>query len=82
PKGSFWQSIVISRKQWKLSALAAVMGGNIRVGLEDNFYLPNGEMAKSNGDLVDHAVELVRLIGREPATIEETRSFLNIHRKS
>lgn len=82
PKDSFWQSIVISRKQWKLSALAAVMGGNIRVGLEDNFYLPNGEMAKSNGALVDHAIQLVRLIGREPATIEETRSFLNIHRKS
>ncbi len=82
PDGAFWQAIVISRKQWKLAALAAVMGGNIRVGLEDNFYLPNGEMAKSNGELVDQAVILARAIGREPATIEETRTWLNINRVS
>ncbi len=82
PEGAFWQSIVISRKQWKLNALAAVMGGNIRVGLEDNFYLPNGEMAKSNGELVEHAVSLVRMIGREPTSIAETRQLLNINRIS
>jgi len=82
PEGSFWQSIVISRKQWKLNAIAAAMGGNIRVGLEDNFYLPNGDMAKSNGELVDHAVQMVRIIGREPATITEARTILNINRLS
>ena len=64
-----WQSIVVSRMQWKLSAQAAIMGGNIRVGLEDNFYLPNGEMARSNGALVDQASQLARMIGREPASI-------------
>lgn len=78
PEGAFWQSIVISKKQWRLNALAAMMGGNIRVGLEDNFYLPSGEMAKSNGDLVEQAVSLAQIMGREPASIEETRSFLNI----
>jgi len=82
PKGAFWQSIVISRKQWKLTAQAALLGGNIRVGLEDNFYLPNNEMAKSNGELVEQAVQLARLIGREPATIKETREWLNIDRVS
>lgn len=82
PQGAFWQAIVISRKQWKLAALAAVMGGNVRVGLEDNFYLPNGEMATSNGELVDHAVNLVRMIGREPTSIAETREILNIPRIS
>jgi len=82
PEGAFWQSIVISRKQWKLNAIAAAMGGNIRVGLEDNFYLPNGDMAKSNGELVDNAVQMVRLMGREPATISETRAILNINRIS
>lgn len=82
PDGAFWQSIVISRKQWKLTAQSAVLGGNIRVGLEDNFYLPNGEMAKSNGELVDQAVELVRIIGREPASIAEAREWLNIKRVS
>jgi len=82
PDGAFWQSIVISRKQWKLTAQAALLGGNIRVGLEDNFYLPNGEMAKSNGELVDQAVDLVRLVGREPASIAETREWLKLERVS
>ncbi len=82
PDGAFWQSIVISKKQWRLNALAAMMGGNIRVGLEDNFYLPNGQMAKSNGELVDKAVELSRMMGREIASIQETREMLNIPRIS
>lgn len=78
PDGSFWQSIVISREQWKLSAISAAMGGNFRVGLEDNFYLPNGDMAKSNGELVEAGANLAKLIGREIASIEETREMLNI----
>ena len=47
-----WGVIGISRAQWGLLAAALSLGGNIRVGLEDNFYLPDGEMARSNGDLV------------------------------
>lgn len=82
PEGAFWQSIVISRKQWQLTAQSIILGGNIRVGLEDNFYLPNGEMAKSNGELVEQAVSLARTLGREPATIAETREWLNIKRVS
>ena len=46
------------------------------MGLEDNFYLPDGEMAGSNGDLVDAAVKLARLSGREVANVEETRQLL------
>lgn len=82
PEGAFWQSIVISRKQWQLNALSAMMGGNIRVGLEDNFYLPSGEMATSNGALVDEAVHLARMMGRKVASITETREMLNIKRIS
>ncbi len=82
PEGAFWQSIVISRTQWKLTAQSLVLGGNIRVGLEDNFYMPNGEMAQSNGELVDQAAALARIIGREPATIAETREWLKIPRIS
>lgn len=81
PEGVFWQSIVISRKQWQLSAIAAAMGGNFRVGLEDNFYLPNGDMAKSNGELVEAGASLARMIGREIASIEEAREMLNIPKK-
>jgi uncharacterized protein (DUF849 family) len=78
PKGAFWQVIGISRKQWQLAAVACTMGGNFRVGLEDNFYLPNGEMAKSNGELVEAGALLARMMSREVATIAETREMLNI----
>jgi len=78
PKGEFWQVIAISRKQWQMAAIACSMGGNFRVGLEDNFYLPNNEMATSNGECVEWGVKLARMMGREPATITETRAMLNI----
>jgi len=78
PPGSHWQVIGIGRKQWQLIAAAITMDGHIRAGLEDNFYLPEGEMAKSNGELIDAAVKMVRMLGREVASIEETRAMLNI----
>jgi 3-keto-5-aminohexanoate cleavage enzyme len=78
PAGSHWQVIVIGRKQWALAAVALTLGGNFRVGLEDNFYLPEGEMAKGNGELVERAVSLARTLGREPATIAETRALLEL----
>ncbi len=78
PEGSSWQCISISRKQWQLSGIAASMGGNFRVGLEDNFYLPNGEMAKSNGELVEAGATLARSIGREVASISDAREMLRI----
>src|SRR5262249_61409910 len=60
PAGSRWKVIGISRDQWQLAMAALSLGGDVRVGLEDNFYLPNGDMATSNGDLVAEAVTLVR----------------------
>jgi uncharacterized protein (DUF849 family) len=60
-------------------ATALVLGGNVRVGLEDNFYLPDDTtMAKSNGELVEVAVRMVRDVGRKPATIEQARQILNL----
>ncbi len=78
PAGSQWQVIGIGRKQWQAIAAAITIDGNIRVGLEDNFYLPTGEMAKSNGELVAAASNLVKMLGREVSSIEETRATLNI----
>lgn len=78
PDDSTWEVIGIGRDQWRLVATALVMGGNIRVGLEDNFYLPNGVMAGSNGELVDKAVQMVRDIGREPASVDEARRILSL----
>jgi 3-keto-5-aminohexanoate cleavage enzyme len=71
-----WGVIGISRDQWRLVATAAANGGNVRVGLEDNFYLPEGEMARSNGDLIARARRLVEDVGRRPATVEEARELL------
>jgi 3-keto-5-aminohexanoate cleavage enzyme len=71
-----WGVIGISRDQWRLVASAAANGGNVRVGLEDNFYLPEGEMARSNGDLIARARRLVEDVGRRPATAEEARELL------
>lgn len=78
PDRSTWEVIGISRKQWKLVAAATAMGGNVRVGLEDNFYLPSGGMASSNGDLVEAAARLVELSGRTVAEPDEARRILSL----
>jgi uncharacterized protein (DUF849 family) len=76
PEGSQWQLIGISKEQWPLIDLSLELGGHIRVGLEDNFYLPNGEMAKSNAELVEVAVKKVRDRGQKVATVDDTRKLL------
>ena len=81
PENSFWQVIGIGTKQWKWVAAALTMSGNVRVGLEDNLYLPNGKLSKSNGESVAKAVELARLVGVEPASVAEARDMLQIARK-
>ena len=75
-----WQVIGISRDQWKLLGAAVVLGGNIRAGVEDNLYLPDGSMAKSNGDLVEKARQIVEDSGRRVATVEEARALLGLER--
>jgi uncharacterized protein (DUF849 family) len=74
---SEWEVIGISKCQWRMLATALVLGGNVRVGLEDNFYLPDDKtMATSNGQLVETAVRMVRDVGRRPATVDEARRIL------
>jgi uncharacterized protein (DUF849 family) len=76
--GSEWEVIGISHCHWRMLATALVLGGNIRTGLEDHLYLPNGEMAKSNGEMVEVAERLCRDTGRKPATVEQARQILNL----
>ena len=78
PPGSEWEVIGISRCQWKMLAAALVLGGNIRAGLEDNLYLPNGTMARSNGELIEVAARMARDVGRKIATVDEARAILGI----
>ncbi len=78
PAGSEWEVIAISHGHWRMLGAGAVMGGNIRTGLEDHLYLPNGEMAKSNGEMAEVAVRMVRDVGRRPATVDEARQILSL----
>ena len=82
PPGVAWEVIGISQDQWLLVATALALGGNIRVGLEDNFYLSPGVMAEGNGPLVEKAARMTRDIGREPATVEEAREILGVSERS
>jgi uncharacterized protein (DUF849 family) len=78
PPGSHWQVIGIGLSQWALVAAAITMGGNVRVGLEDNFYLKEDQMAKSNGELVAKAARLVQDLGHPVATVAQAREQLSL----
>jgi 3-keto-5-aminohexanoate cleavage enzyme len=82
PAGSHWGVIGISRRQWLLVAAALTLGGSVRVGLEDNFYLPDGTMARSNGDLIAKARQLTEDVGRQAATVAEARRVLGVPRRT
>jgi uncharacterized protein (DUF849 family) len=78
PPNSKWQVIGIGLNQWALVAAAITMGGNVRVGLEDNFYLKEDQMAKSNGELVAKAARLVQDLGHPVATVAQAREQLSL----
>jgi 3-keto-5-aminohexanoate cleavage enzyme len=81
PADSHWQVIGIGLKQWALVAAAMSMGGNARVGLEDNFYVEQGRMARSNGELVEKAAAMARDLGQDVATVDEARRILCLSEK-
>ena len=80
PAGSTWTATGIGRYAFQLAAPAIVMGGNVRVGFEDNLYLERGVLAKSNGELVDKVVRMAKLLGRPVATSDEAREILGLKR--
>jgi uncharacterized protein (DUF849 family) len=73
-----WGVIGIGRDQWAMIAAALSLGGSIRAGLEDNFYLPDGTMAASNGELIAKARQMAEDSGRRPATVDEARTLLGL----
>jgi 3-keto-5-aminohexanoate cleavage enzyme len=77
-----WQVIGISRDQWKLLAASLVLGGNVRAGVEDNLYLPNGQMCRSNGELIAKARQMAEDIGRRAATVAEARELLGVPKRA
>lgn len=77
PEGAVWGMLGIGRNQMPVAALAAVLGGNVRVGLEDNLYLSKGVWA-SNAELVTRGKALIEGIGRKVATPDEAREILGL----
>jgi 3-keto-5-aminohexanoate cleavage enzyme len=78
PSGCTWTASGIGKYTDLVTVGAIVMGGHVRVGLEDNIYLKKGVLAKSNGELVARVVEIADIVGREIATPNEARKILSI----
>ncbi|PZW44939.1 uncharacterized protein (DUF849 family) [Humitalea rosea] len=77
PAGSHWAAFAIGRMEFPMVAQAALLGGHVRVGLEDNIYYARGELATSNTVLVERAVRLLREMGVEPMSPAEARAELS-----
>ena len=82
-ENSHWQVIATGpgrEKIWNLHRRCLELGGDVRTGLEDTFYLPNGDRANDNGRLVEALVNIAREVGREPASPVEARQMLGLLR--
>ena len=73
-----WSTCAIGRFQFPMCTVAMIMGGNTRVGMEDNLYVSKGVLAKSNAELVEKMVRILREFGNEPATPDEARKILGL----
>jgi 3-keto-5-aminohexanoate cleavage enzyme len=78
PQDSTWSVIGIGPGQLPMAMIAMVMGGHVRVGLEDNTYYSKGVLAKNNAQLVERVVRIAKEFGREIATPQESRKILNL----
>ncbi len=82
PEDAMWSAFGISRGEFPMVAQATMLGGHTRVGLEDNLYMSRGEMAKSNAQLVERAVQIIESIGGEVADPSEARTAFGLVRRN
>jgi uncharacterized protein (DUF849 family) len=78
PKDTLWAAFGIGRQEFPMLAQAWLLGGHVRVGLEDNIYIRDGVLARDNAELVDKAVSLVENLGGSIASPAEARSLLGL----
>ena len=78
PAGVQWSAFGVGRMQMPMVAQSVLLGGNVRVGLEDNLYLDKGVLA-TNAQLVERAVRIVELLGAHVQSARETRERLGLH---
>jgi len=81
PQNSTWSVFGVARDQFPMVAMGVLLGGHVRVGFEDNLYLKKGVKAKSNAELVAHAVQIIRDLHRAPASVAETRELLGLRKR-
>jgi uncharacterized protein (DUF849 family) len=79
PEGAQWAGFGIGRNQMPMVAQAVLLGGHVRVGLEDNLYLEKGVLA-TNGQLVEKAVKIIELLGARAVSPDEARGMLNLRK--
>jgi len=80
PAGSTWSVAGIGRHQLTLGVIALAMGGNVRVGFEDNIYYRKGQLAHSNAELVSRVVRIAQELDRPVATPAQAREILQLNR--
>jgi uncharacterized protein (DUF849 family) len=78
PDGALWAAMGIGRMEFPIVAQACLLGGHVRVGLEDNLYMSKGVLASSNAALVERAVQIVELLGKNVASPAEARAILSL----
>jgi len=81
PPNARWQVITVVRAQFQMVTMGMILGGDIRVGMEDNIYLAKGVLAKSNAELVAKVVRIAKELNKEIATPNEARKLLGLSSK-
>ncbi len=82
PDGATWSVAGIGRYEFPMAAMAIAMGGNVRVGLEDNIYISKGVLAKSNAELVEKVVRIAKELNRPIASCQEARQILGLKNRA
>lgn len=78
PCEAAWSAFGLGRQEFPMLAVSSLLGGNVRVGFEDNIYIRHGELARDNAQLVEQAVRLLGMLGAEPASPSEARAILGM----
>ena len=78
PKGAVWAAFGISRHEFPMAGQAVILGGHVRVGLEDNLYISQGKLSPGNAPLVERAVQIIESLGERRATHAEAKQILGI----
>lgn len=78
PPDTYFNTLGVGPAQTHVATMGMILGGCVRVGMEDNIYYKKGELVKSNAQLVERIVRIARDLGKEPATPDEARQILGL----